>query len=187
MRLCLFVAGVLPRARQVLKYYLIGSCTLNFLCSFLESTLCCTADLNLWGNSLTGMIPSTIGLLTNLGESVCTSLNIWRVCFVIILISVVARCSADDLNFHSNRLTGSIPSTIGLLTKLRECLTAAYFNMNLLGCDLVLIPLPCLQSSHYSIITLFILTLQHSPSYRGFGAQFKFVEGHHPDYNRSPD
>jgi hypothetical protein len=84
-----------------------------------------TAYLSLYDNSLTGTIPSEVGLLTKLSESSV----VWLLVVIIVLSCVffiVLSCllvifnSTDDLSLDSNSLTGTIPSEVGLLTKLSE-------------------------------------------------------------------
>ncbi len=72
-----------------------------------------------------GTIPSQLGLLTKLRESSVVWLLV-----VMILLSHVFHCtlmlafifhSTDELNLYNNSLMGTIPSQLGLLTKLSEC------------------------------------------------------------------
>jgi hypothetical protein len=84
-----------------------------------------TAELSLWDNSLTGTIPSELGLMSNL----CESSVVWLLVVVIVFLCVffmVLSCllvifhSTAYLDLSVNSLTGTIPSEVGLLTKLSE-------------------------------------------------------------------
>jgi high-affinity nickel permease len=83
-----------------------------------------TADLWLNDNSLTGTIPSEVGLMSNLGESSVVWLLV-----VMIVLSCVFHCtlmlachihSTDTLALSGNSLTGTIPSEVGLMSNLCE-------------------------------------------------------------------
>ncbi len=71
-----------------------------------------TASLSLWGNSLTGTIPSEVGLLTKLGKSSV----VWLLVVMIVLIFY----STARLDLDFNNLTGTIPSQIALMSNLSE-------------------------------------------------------------------
>jgi hypothetical protein len=84
-----------------------------------------TAYLVLDSNSLTGTIPSELGLLTKLGESSV----VWLLVVMIVLSCVFSLYSHACLSFfHStawldlsgNSLTGTIPTEIALLSNLCE-------------------------------------------------------------------
>jgi hypothetical protein len=84
-----------------------------------------TASLSLYSNSLTGTIPSELGLLSKLSESsVVWSLVVMIVlsCVIFIVLSclLVALHSTDWLWLFSNSLTGTIPSQIALMSNLGE-------------------------------------------------------------------
>jgi hypothetical protein len=83
-----------------------------------------TADLSLSSNSLTGTIPSEVGLLTKLSE-----LSVVWFLVVMIVLSCVFHCtlmlafifySTAWLSLWGNSLTGTIPSEVVLLTKLSK-------------------------------------------------------------------
>jgi hypothetical protein len=83
-----------------------------------------TAWLDFFSNNLMGTIPSQIGLLTQLSKSSVVWLLVVRiVChvfFIVLSCVLVIFHSTDKLYLGSNKLTGTIPSQIGLLTKLSE-------------------------------------------------------------------
>jgi hypothetical protein len=84
----------------------------------------CTDRLGLSLNSLTGTIPSEVGLLTNL----CELSVVWLLVVMIVLcvFFIVLSCllvifhSTDELYLSFNSLTGTIPSQIALLSNLCE-------------------------------------------------------------------
>lgn len=82
--------------------------------------------LYLGNNSLTGTIPSQIGLLTDLSKSRETLLQPF--CLDPTSLASLTPClrlpSTARLSLSGNRLTGTIPSEIHLLTKLSEWLVA---------------------------------------------------------------
>jgi hypothetical protein len=95
-------------------------CTLMLACHIHS-----TVALHLSLNSLTGTIPSQVGLMSNLGESSVVWLLV-----VMIVLSCVFHCTLSCLLviFHStailtlfgNSLTGTIPSEVGLMSNLCE-------------------------------------------------------------------
>jgi hypothetical protein len=81
-----------------------------------------TARLDLYSNSLTGTIPSQLGLLSQLGKFSVVCLLV-----VMIVLSCVFHCtlmlachiySTDDLSLYDNSLTGTIPRQIALMSNL---------------------------------------------------------------------
>ncbi len=111
---------------------------LNHLYSFLQSphvhvqdSFTCllvifhsTDDLDVSANSFMGMIPSQFGLLTKW----CESSVVWLLVIMIVLSCVFDRTlmlachihSTAYLDLSSNSLMSTIPSEVGLLTKLSE-------------------------------------------------------------------
>jgi hypothetical protein len=82
-----------------------------------------TAGLDLSGNSLMGMIPSQIALMSNLCEWSVVWLLVGMIvlcvfnvlsCFLVIFHSTV------DLYLSGNSLTGTVPSQIALMSNLCE-------------------------------------------------------------------
>jgi hypothetical protein len=97
-------------------FFIVLSCLLVIFYS--------TDTLHLSSNRLTGMIPSQIALMSNLCKS-----SVVRLLVVMIVLSCVFRCtlmlachihSTAGLSLSSNSLTGTIPSEVGLLTKLSK-------------------------------------------------------------------
>ncbi len=83
-----------------------------------------TAALDLYDNSLNGTIPSQIALMSKLSES-----NVVWLLVLMIVLSCVFHCtlifachihSTAYLDLSGNRLNGTIPSEVELLTKLSE-------------------------------------------------------------------
>jgi hypothetical protein len=84
-----------------------------------------TAQLYLWDNRFSGTIPSQLSLLSNLGESSVVWLLVVMIvlsCVFLILLSclLVIFYSTDRLGLSLNSLMGTIPSELGLLTKLSK-------------------------------------------------------------------
>lgn len=75
-----------------------------------------TVMLDLENNKLTGMVPSEIGVLTNLGKSYLFSMALSPTRSLITVLLDIH--SAASLQLYNNELTGAIPSEIGLLTML---------------------------------------------------------------------
>jgi hypothetical protein len=102
----------------VLSY--VFRCTLMLAFVIFHST----AVLDLSSNSLTGTIPSQIALMSNLcGSSIVWLLVVMIVChvfFIALSCLLVIFHSIAGLDVRSNGLTGTIPSEVGLLTKLSE-------------------------------------------------------------------
>jgi hypothetical protein len=84
-----------------------------------------TADLDLYANSLKGTISSQLAMMPNLCESsivwllVCNDLCC-HVFFIVLSCLLVIFHSTAVLDLFANSLTGTIPSEVGLLTKLRK-------------------------------------------------------------------
>jgi len=68
-------------------------------------------------NSLTGTIPSEIGVLAQLGRYYCCCLGL---CNYFSAHAFLVCPFTEYFDLHVNALTGSIPSEIGLLTDLSK-------------------------------------------------------------------
>jgi hypothetical protein len=84
-----------------------------------------TAELSLFGNDLTGTIPSQIALMSNLGESsvgwlLVVMIVLSCVFFIVLSCLLVILHSKDELGLSKNSLTGTITSHLGLLSNLSE-------------------------------------------------------------------
>jgi hypothetical protein len=84
-----------------------------------------TADLYLNDNSLTGNIPSQLGLLSKLSKSsVVWLLGVMIVLscvfFIVLSCLLVIFHSTAGLDLYDNNLMGTIPSQLGLLSKLSK-------------------------------------------------------------------
>jgi hypothetical protein len=99
-----------------------------------------TDTLELSGNGLTGRIPSQIALLSNLCESSVVWLLVVMIvlsCVFFILLSclLVIFHSTAYLGLFFNRLTGTIPSQIALMSNLCEsCVVWLLVVMIVLSC-----------------------------------------------------
>ena len=107
------------------RFLLSPICPDMYVCSCLSCNLILnsTATLDLSSNTLSGTIPSEIGLLSNLSESICRFL-LSPICPDMYVCSCLS-CnlilnSTDTLDLSSNTLSGTIPSEIGLLSNLSE-------------------------------------------------------------------
>ena len=92
----------------------------------------CAASLDLVGNTLSGRIPSEIGLLSSLGKFVIEermTLYFARVpncvaTFHLVIDLMLSCCFVnyftEELSLYDNDLVGSLPTEIGQLTKLSE-------------------------------------------------------------------
>jgi hypothetical protein len=113
-----------------------------------------TDTLQLYGNSLTGTIPSQIALMSNL----CESSVVWLLVVMIVLSCVFHWTLMLACHFHStaflslsrNSLTGTIPSEVGLLTKLSE-LSVVWF--------LAVMIVMCFSLYSHACLSFFILQL----------------------------
>jgi hypothetical protein len=108
----------------------------------------CAGYLDLYTNAITGPIPTEIGLMTLLSEFVLVidchntlaqSLRMSIRIHLVILMDCFDFFYAAYLDLGLNELTGMIPTEIGLLTLLGECLSwkkeglGIYFNPNCLA------------------------------------------------------
>lgn len=87
------------------------------------------AALQLFANSLSGTIPSTIGLLTNLRE--CHLLVFFQVFLFLCRLSILSSSfwpSAVELFLNENKMIGRIPTEIGLLGGLEEVKLSRNFH-----------------------------------------------------------
>jgi hypothetical protein len=101
-----------------------------------------------------GMIPSEVGLLSNLGES-----SIVWLLVVMIVLSCVFHCtlmlachihSTAGLYLYDNGLNGTIPSEVGLLSKLSESSVVWL---------LVVMIVMCFSFYSYACLSFFILKM----------------------------
>jgi hypothetical protein len=119
-------------------FFIVLSCVLVIFHS--------TAELYLWGNTLTGTIPSQITMMSNL----CESRVVWLL-VVVIVMSCVFHCtlmrachihSTAGLSLSSNSLKGTLPSEVGLLSNLCEssvvCLLVVMIVLYVFHCNLML-------------------------------------------------
>jgi hypothetical protein len=82
-----------------------------------------TGSLWLYDNSLTGTIPSQVGLMSNLGESSVVWLLVVMIALCVFHCTLMLAChihSTAGLYLYDNSLTGTIPSEIALLSNLSE-------------------------------------------------------------------
>jgi hypothetical protein len=83
-----------------------------------------TDTLDLSSNSLTGTIPTEIALLSNLCESSVVWLLVGTIVLCVfhctLMLAFVIFHSTDELWLSDNRLTGTIPTEIALLSNLCE-------------------------------------------------------------------
>ena len=79
------------------------------------------ASLDLPKNDLSGSIPSEVGLMTRLGELVCTiAIRLKRNALRTLSYFVFHSFILDWLSLSNNELTGSIPSEINAMVNLSE-------------------------------------------------------------------
>ena len=98
--------------------------------------LASTAGLSVQSNSLTGTIPSYIGLLTSLSES----RDVWLLVMAIMIAFLFCSSNTSLSLFHSsallassgNFLTGTLPTEIGTLSALSESLVLFGFHCAIL-------------------------------------------------------
>lgn len=74
-------------------------------------------EIDLDGNNLAGTIPDELAFLAG-SLSECF-VRTWTVS---VAISFCTPCLPDALDFFNNRLNGTVPTTIGLLTQLSKCI-----------------------------------------------------------------
>jgi hypothetical protein len=108
----------------LLVVMIVLSCVFFIVLSCMLVIIHSTDGLDLYNNSLTGKIPSEVGLMSNLGESSVVWLLV-----VMIVLSCVSHCtlmlacpihSTAYFVLDSNSLMGTIPIEVGLLSKLSE-------------------------------------------------------------------
>lgn len=86
-------------------------------------TIVCSAILHLDSTQLEGSLPADLGDLTNLGALI-PRINV--LCHLFVLSSITSRylISAELLDLGNTHLSGSIPTSIGRLTKLGMTISA---------------------------------------------------------------
>jgi hypothetical protein len=127
-------------------FFIVLSCLLVIFYS--------TAELSLYNNSLIGTIPSEVGLMSILGESSVVWLLVVMIVlscvfFIILSCLLVIFYSTAYLGLFSNSFTGTIPSQLGLLTKLSESSIVWLFVAMIV---LSLYSHACLSYSFYSLL-----------------------------------
>jgi hypothetical protein len=98
-----------------------------------------TAALYLYDNGFTGMIPSQIALMSNLGESSAVWLLVVMIVLCVFHCTLLLAChffySTAVLDLSDNSLMGTIPSQIALMSNLCES--------SIVWLLVVMIMLPC--------------------------------------------
>jgi hypothetical protein len=114
-----------PSVVWLLVGMIVLSCVFFILLSCLLVIIHSTAGLYLSGNSLTGTIPSEVGLMSNLGESSVVWLLVVMIVlscvfFIVLSCFLVIFHSTAGLYLSGNSLRGTIPSQIALMSNLGE-------------------------------------------------------------------
>jgi hypothetical protein len=109
----------------LLVVMIVLSCVFFIVLSCLLVIFHSTASLDLSYNSLMGMIPCQLGLLTKLSKSSVVWLLVLMIVlscvfFIVLSCLLVIFHSTASLDLYSNGLTGTIPSQLGSLTKLSK-------------------------------------------------------------------
>ncbi len=132
-----------------------------------------TDYLDLYKNSLTGTMPSVVGLLTKLSESIVVWLLVAMIVFsCVFYCTLMLACHIHFtayLDLSVNSLVGTIPSEVGLLMKLSEssiCLVAccndcfmcfSFYSHTCLS--LFILQLGCISTTIISRVNSRVLTL----------------------------
>jgi hypothetical protein len=109
----------------LLVVMIVLSCVFFIVLSCLLVIFHSTDELSLRYNNLIGMIPSHRGLRTKLSKSsvvwlLVVMIVLLRVFFIVLSCLLVIFHSPEELSLRDNNLIGTIPSQLGLLTKLSK-------------------------------------------------------------------